>query len=310
MELKYIVYITINLCNGKFYIGVHKTNPEVFDGYIGDGIYRMSNIKPNRVGFHKAVKKYGYENFRRTTIKCFPGTEDGMKAAYELEAQLVNKTLLASKSVYNIAAGGKGSMNLESKKTVYMFSVDGKFIKKFDSAMDAVRELQLSDNVSSAQRAIRNNCLKISQSAFGYYWSYKKKFERVSSKVTKKVSQYTMNGKFLRYFDSITEAEFEIGIENIYQAIEKKVSSGNYQWKYYNGDTSDIEPLLNFTNHFKNIPIVMYDKKGNLIAEYESVEKCIIENTKLQSGQINRVLKGLIKSHKGYVFKYKDEDMI
>ena len=38
--MKYIVYITINLCNGKFYIGVHRTNPEVFDGYIGNGIYR------------------------------------------------------------------------------------------------------------------------------------------------------------------------------------------------------------------------------------------------------------------------------
>ena len=42
MEIKYIVYITINLCNGKLYIGVHKTNPDVFDGYIGNGIYRQS----------------------------------------------------------------------------------------------------------------------------------------------------------------------------------------------------------------------------------------------------------------------------
>ncbi|MGN0966104.1 MAG: hypothetical protein ACI4OP_00710 [Candidatus Coprovivens sp.] len=40
--MAYIVYITINLCNGKFYIGVHRTNPEVFDGYIGCGIYRES----------------------------------------------------------------------------------------------------------------------------------------------------------------------------------------------------------------------------------------------------------------------------
>jgi hypothetical protein len=38
--MAYIVYITINLCNGKFYIGVHRTNPDIFDGYIGDGIYR------------------------------------------------------------------------------------------------------------------------------------------------------------------------------------------------------------------------------------------------------------------------------
>jgi len=40
MELKNIVYITVNLCNSKFYFGVHRTNPEVFDGYIGSGIYR------------------------------------------------------------------------------------------------------------------------------------------------------------------------------------------------------------------------------------------------------------------------------
>ena len=64
MELKYIVYITINLCNGKFYIGVHKTNPEVFDNYIGLGIYRQSNATRD-YPLHKAVRKYGYKNFKK-----------------------------------------------------------------------------------------------------------------------------------------------------------------------------------------------------------------------------------------------------
>ena len=37
--MKYIVYITTNLVNKKIYIGVHKTeNPEIFDGYLGDGV--------------------------------------------------------------------------------------------------------------------------------------------------------------------------------------------------------------------------------------------------------------------------------
>lgn len=85
-KLKYIVYITINQCNGKFYIGVHRTNPEVFDGYIGCGIYRPSNIKKNLKGFHGAVKKYGYHNFKRTTIAAFDDTEEGMLAAYKLES--------------------------------------------------------------------------------------------------------------------------------------------------------------------------------------------------------------------------------
>ena len=65
--MKYIVYITINLCNGYFYIGIHRTNPDVFDGYIGCGIYKQSQATL-KTSFHKAVRKYGYNNFRRTTI--------------------------------------------------------------------------------------------------------------------------------------------------------------------------------------------------------------------------------------------------
>jgi hypothetical protein len=43
--MKYIVYLTTNnveKINGtnRIYVGVHKTeNPEIFDGYIGCGVY-------------------------------------------------------------------------------------------------------------------------------------------------------------------------------------------------------------------------------------------------------------------------------
>lgn len=47
--MKYIVYCTTCTKNGKIYIGVHKTeNPEVFDGYIGNGLkigYSIKNTK-------------------------------------------------------------------------------------------------------------------------------------------------------------------------------------------------------------------------------------------------------------------------
>ena len=117
--MKYIVYITINLCNGKFYIGVHRTNPNTFDGYIGCGIYRASQATKDYV-LHKAVRKYGYENFKRTIIKIFPDNEEGRKQAFELEAILVNETLLKSKSTYNTALGGRESTTENLMKTVYM----------------------------------------------------------------------------------------------------------------------------------------------------------------------------------------------
>ena len=119
--MEYIVYITINQCNGKFYIGVHKTNPNVFDGYIGDGIFRQNQACKN-LAFHRAVRKYGYKNFKRTTIQIFPGTEEGKKQAFQLEAELVNETLLKSKNCYNETLGGSDNLE-ESKKTVYMFDL-------------------------------------------------------------------------------------------------------------------------------------------------------------------------------------------
>ena len=54
----------------------------------------------------------------------------------------------------------------------------------------------------------------------------------------------------------------------------------------------------------------LLDKLGNVIKEYASVNECVEENPNLSSSQINRVLKNTIKSHKGYCFKYKDEDIV
>ena len=44
----------------------------------------------------------------------------------------------------------------------------------------------------------------------------------------KEVAQYTINGKFLRTFKSITEAEVALSLNNITQAIYKKGSAGGY----------------------------------------------------------------------------------
>lgn len=227
MELKYIVYITINTCNGKMYAGVHRTNPDVFDSYIGGGIYRLSNVRPDRSGFHRAVKKYGYENFRRTTIDIFPDTEEGRDAAYDLERRIVTPTFLRSKNTYNVSLGGNGSIQEEDKKRVYMFDLKGEFLRSYETALDAARDLD-TENIISTQHAIRNNCLNTSQSALGYFWSYKKEYTRQNN-CTRKVAQYTIGGKFLRYFDSIIEAEKELQLCTISQAIMKNGSAGNFQ---------------------------------------------------------------------------------
>ena len=187
MELKYIVYITINQCNGKFYIGVHKTNPEVFDGYIGCGVQSRYDCEKN-VAFHKAVKKYGYSNFKRTTIKIFPGTDEGRDQAYELERTLVNETLLKSKQCYNMSLGGYGSINPKTIKTIYMFALNGEYLRSFKCARDAAEFLNLGKDLYTTIKSIRNNCLGTTNSSFGYYWSYKKEFNYTEPAKIKKVA--------------------------------------------------------------------------------------------------------------------------
>lgn len=303
--MKYIVYITINLCNGKFYIGVHKTNPKVFDGYIGNGVYRQSEANGN-TPFHKAVRKYGYNNFKRTTIRIFPDTEEGRKAAYKLEKILVSETLLKSKSVYNVVLGGEGSVPVDTK-TVYMFDLKGEYLRSFKSISYAAEYID-PDNIYNTIKSIRNVCLGQSKSSHNFYWSYQKKFKYNNDRCTK-IAQYTLGGKYLRYYDSISEAETALQLNSIEQAIQKGYQCGGYQWKYFNGDTSDISKLLNTFTKLQVLPIIMYNDE-NFYEEFDSVKDCVKKYPQLSTSQISRVLKHIIKTHKGYKFKYKDEDIV
>lgn len=90
--MSFIVYKTTNLVNGKFYVGVHKTdNIEIFDGYFGSG----SLLK-------LAIKKHGKENFiRETLFDCL----DDQEEAYSIEKILV-KTKDQDPRAYNIKQGG------------------------------------------------------------------------------------------------------------------------------------------------------------------------------------------------------------
>lgn len=306
-DLKYIVYITINMINGKMYVGVHKTNPEVFDGYIGCGIYKQNDATKNRA-FHKAVKKYGYNNFKRTTIQIFPNTEEGELQAYKLEEEIVTPTFLKSKSVYNECTGGKGDAVESQKKRVYMYSLDGNFLRSFKCSRDAAHFIS-PENEDNVRQAIKNNVAGRVSSAHGYYFSYKKEFGYTNA-VLSPVAQYTLQGKFIRSFTSLHSAEEELNLNSIQQAIVKGYTCGGYQWKYFCGDTNDIAPLLSMYTKNKILPIDMYDMEGNFIKSYDCVYDCVKDNPKFIASQINRVLRGILKSHRNHKFKYKDKDIV
>ena len=297
---QYIVYITINLCNGKFYIGVHKTNPEVFDGYIGLGVYRQ-NQATGDYPFHRAIRKYGYENFKRTTLRIFPNTEQGRDDAFALEGELVTPTVLKSKNCYNVQVGGYGGTGFTAK-TVYQFSLNGVFMRKWDSCKSAERTLGIS-HIDSVCRGERD-------SAGGYYWSYEKKFAYSPYNNAKRIAQYTVSGKFIRTWNSCKEAERELGLFNIHRVLSIKALCGHYQWREYTGDNSDISPLMGkdgLRDMYQN-EINQFDKEGNLIKTWKNIDE--LDFAGFNKRYVRAVIKGRQKTYQGYIFKMKDSDIV
>lgn len=82
---------------------MHKTeNPEVFDGYLGNGIEIGYSLKNPKTAFQYALKKYGYKNFRRATLFEFDNEDE----AYTREAEIVNYDFIKRKDNYNVIPGG------------------------------------------------------------------------------------------------------------------------------------------------------------------------------------------------------------
>jgi hypothetical protein len=90
----YTVYRTTNKVNGKYYIGVHKTdNP--MDEYLGSGKY-----------LKRAIAKYGESNFSKEILLSSHSSD----AAFALEYELVEKHR-GDPLCYNLRQGGSGGFD-------------------------------------------------------------------------------------------------------------------------------------------------------------------------------------------------------
>ena len=91
--LRWLVYETRCLTNGKRYVGVHLQEGEDFDGYLGSGTALLA-----------AIAKHGPEAFeRRTLFAC-----GSLDEAYDREAEIVTEEWIKRDDTYNIKTGGKG----------------------------------------------------------------------------------------------------------------------------------------------------------------------------------------------------------
>ena len=262
--MKYIVYQTINLVNNKIYIGVHKTlNPDVFDGYIGCGVNIMNSgtYSHPTTAFQYAVKKYGKDKFKRSVLAVF----DTAEAAYHMEESIVTKEFINRPDVYNMITGGIQAPTNAIK--VYQFTLDGKFLKEWESAQEACDFYGVSHTAILNAINLKGSCRK-------YYWSRTKEII---------VSEYSLNegqvcyqydqetGKLMNIYNSIYECSKVLGVTS--SSIQRAVKGG-YPFNGYYFSTSLYEEFKgNPKTQLHNSYLYVYDLEGNYLTKLKGIKE-------------------------------------
>lgn len=184
----------------------------------------------------------------------------------------------------------------DNKICVYQYSKDGTYDCCYESVSDASRVNNIpSTNISRACKMGYLTCNK--------YFSYN--FSSVYIKPKKEtirghhVFQYSLNGEFIKEYDSCNQAEKELNVKKgLSTAIKMGRTFAGFQWSLEKLDS--MVPVKN--THKEARKVGQYDLDGKLIKIFNTVTEC----TKEFSG-CRHVLQGRNKTSGGYVFKYIED---
>lgn len=266
--MKYILYCTTNIINKFIYVGWHKTeNPDVFDGYLGNGI-RINN--PSRLlhpktKFEYAVKEFGYKNFIRNTLF----TVDTLEEVLTLEELIVNEEFLKRPDVYNMALGGQAGY--DTSVEVFQYSETGEFIKSHHSQTDAAKAVNRGQ--ASIWKAINQKT-----KCAGYFWTLNKVEKLDLSKMHNyedlrkiPIFQYSLDGTYDCCYESIKDAARVLNINDANLGIALKLGRMCNK-KYFSTELySKLDVKTLNKKQEQGTLIYQYDLDGNFIAEYKGM---------------------------------------
>jgi hypothetical protein len=144
----YTVYKTVNLTNGKYYFGVHKTD-DPDDDYLGSGVY----IK-------RAVAKYGEQNFRKEVLFIYLDAE----SAFKKEDELIQCYRGRDPLCMNLKNGGRGGYDwinkngLNGAKVAHLPNVEQQRRRTFGKRLktDENFRRQVAERAKHAAQFVKN----------------------------------------------------------------------------------------------------------------------------------------------------------
>lgn len=196
------------------------------------------------------------------------------------------------------------------EKSILQYSLDGKYIKRFDNAQQ-VNDL-LDANVSNIAATCRREYFQSN----GYIWRYEEDGYECGKDLPKKetifihggsipVYQYDKNGQLIKKYNSITEAANENGMAttNISKACNGTIKTANgCIWRYEetNFTNEDLEQIF---HNEKKRTVVQYSLDGKYINTYASIADAT-RKTNIRSSSIGSCCRGEYHHAGGYKWEY------
>ena len=267
------IYKIWNEDNDKLYIG------QTSVGIKARWSQHLKNYLTNDAVLYRAMRKHGAGIFHIEEIE-------------QCENSLLNEREIywiayydSYKNGYNSKPGGTALPSGNAPKRI-----DDLLIKKlWDEGLSIS---QIAEKTKNSSTSIREHLIDYQN--YSVAESNKRGNRQAGIAKRKSISQWDLNGKFIKNYLSITEAsqETNIPIQNISKCLTKqRKTAGNFYW------TNDQElPIITKPK------IYQYDLNGNLIQIFNT-KKEAANLLHLDDGSIAKVCKGKRKTCGGFIWK-------
>lgn len=243
-----LIYAVYCIVSGKWYIGQTictfklRQSKHIYDSF---NLVKSNHCSYN-CAFHRAIRKYGLENFEWFII------EDNIPVPYHFEGRKKISDYAAAdereiywiaeknsyEQGYNMTKGGHDT-SVVCCIPICQYTKDGKKVGEYESISEASRLTGIYRTIISCCLAQPNR----RKSGGDYLWKYAsdenldqiEKYNGLDTGHPKLIYQYNKDGKQVGCYESITEASrlTEIGRCNISCClIGRNKSAGGYYWAY------------------------------------------------------------------------------
>lgn len=252
-----------NKINHKIYIG--KTNN-----------FKKRKIEHTKVDindntlFHKALKKYGLENFNWEIIDW----ADTLEEINVLEKKYIEQFRSFKPNGYNMTKGGDGG-SMWNARPVICLTLDGEYVKRYDSAGEAERidgfcNSSVLQSCKSKNITCRNHIFMFEDDFLKYG---PRKYQKPNYANKRKVVQCDLDGNYIMEFESVKVAAQLTGIPRpqISSVITGKHKSA-YGYIFVYKEDFPIKNIQHYKHNKKGIKIIQVDPNTNeYINEYDRI---------------------------------------